>query len=488
MTSADTVLRDEYQLFIDGEQRPSTTGETIAVVDSATEESFATVAAGDADDIDLAVEAARDAQTRWHDTPPAERGRVLGRAAALIRERRDELAELLTAENGKPLSQSRSELDVSARYFEYYGGAADKLQGETIPIGSEYVDYTIHEPLGVVGHIVPWNFPASLFARSVAPALAVGNASVVKPAEQTPLTAVEFAKILDEAGVPDGAINVVAGYGADAGAPLTEHPDVDGISFTGSVPTGQEVAATAARQLKSVHIEAGGKNPNVVFPDADLEEALEQTLISIFTRNAGQVCSAGDRLIVHEDIRAEFVSQLVEKVRNLSVGPGVEDPDVGALVSEEQYEKVREYIEIGIGEAGEPVVGGLPDDEETGYFIEPTIFDGASNDHRISQEEIFGPVLSVIPFSDEAEAIEIANDTEYGLSAGVFTEDLRRAHRFARDVVAGQVYVNEWFAGGVETPFGGYRQSGFGREKGLQALEQFTETKNVCLNIDPERP
>ncbi|THE65614.1 aldehyde dehydrogenase family protein [Salinadaptatus halalkaliphilus] len=483
MCPNNATTDDEYDLFIDGETAPAASGERLVVEDSATEEPVATVSAGSDPDIDRAVDAARDAQRDWHETSPVERGRILGRAGERIEANKDALAQLLTRENGKPISQSRTELEVAARYFEYYAGATDKFQGETIPLGAEHVDYTVHEPLGVTGHIVPWNFPTSLFARTVAPALAVGNAAVVKPAEQTPLTAVVLGELLDEAGVPDGAINVVPGDGTTAGAALTEHDDVDGIAFTGSVPTGAEVAATAARQLKPVHIEAGGKNPNVVFPDADLEQALEQTVISIFSRNAGQVCSAGDRLIVHQDIHDEFVDRLVERVRTLTVGPGLDDPDVGALVSETQYKTVKDYIEIGTSEVGEPIVGGVPDDTETGYFVEPTIFDGASNDHRISQEEIFGPVLSVIPFSDEAEAIDIANDTEYGLTAGIFTEDLRRAHRFARDVVAGQVYVNEWFAGGVETPFGGTRQSGFGREKGLEGLEQFAETKNVCVNI-----
>jgi aldehyde dehydrogenase (NAD+) len=485
MTGHSTSTVQQFELFIDGESAPAASGETIPIVDSATEAAFAEVAAGGGDDIDRAVAAAEASTTEWLGMSPPERGRVLNRAAALIRENKDSLAELLTRENGKPISQARTEIEVGARYFEYYAGATDKIQGETIPLGREYVDFTIREPLGVTGHIVPWNFPVSLFARSVAPSLAAGNAVVVKSAEQTPLTSVGLGKLLDEAGVPDGTINVVPGYGADAGAALTTHAGVNAIAFTGSVPTGKEVAATAARQLKHVHIEAGGKNPNVVFPDADLEDAIEGTLISIFTRNAGQVCSAGDRLLVHEDIHEEFLDRLVEAVEDLTMGPGLEDPDVGALVSEEQYEKVRSYVDVGKQELGEPVVDGVPDDaeESTGYFVGPTIFDDANNDLRIAREEIFGPVLAVIPFATEEEALEIANDSDYGLSAGIFTNDLERAHRFARDVVAGQVYVNEWFAGGVETPFGGHRDSGFGREKGLEALDQFTTTKNVCLSI-----
>lgn len=483
MTRDGTTER--VDLFINGRSTPAVSGDTIPVVNSATEAEFAAVAAGGKKDIDQAVVAAHGSTQPWLAMTPAERGRVLQRTAEHIRQNRESLAGLLTRENGKPLSQARTEIDVGARYFEYYAGATDKIQGETVPLGREYVDYTIREPLGVTGHIVPWNFPVSLFARSVAPALAAGNAVVVKSAEQTPLTAVELGKIIHEAGAPAGTVNVVSGYGTEAGAALSEHPDVDGIAFTGSVPTGKEVATTAACQLKPVHIEAGGKNPNVVFPDANLDKALEQTLISIFTRNAGQVCSAGDRLLVHEDIHEEFLDRLVGRVEKLTIGPGLEDPDIGALVSKSHYERVLEYVDIGINEVGEPVVNGVPETPraEQGFFVGPTIFDDVDNELRIAQEEIFGPVLAVIRFSSEQEAIDIANDSDYGLTAGIFTTDLERAHRFARDVVAGQVYVNEWFAGGVETPFGGHRMSGFGREKGLEALDQFTATKNVCLTI-----
>ena len=347
---------------------------------------------------------------------------------------------------------------------------------------TDYADYTIREPLGVTGQIIPWNLPINIFGRSVAPALATGNVAVIKPAEQTPLTAIEVGKLALEVGVPDGGLNVVPGFGSSAGTALSSHPDVDAISFTGSIATGQEVMKTAADNITEVHLELGGKSPNVVFPDADTETALDGVMTGIFT-NAGQVCSAGSRLLVHEDIHEEFVDCLVDRVKAMTAEEGLTDPDLGPLVSETQYEKVTNYQEIGKAEVGEPVVGGGTQNRD-GYFVEPTIFDNVDNDDRIAQEEIFGPVLSVVEFADEDEAIELANDVDYGLVAGVFTENVGRAHRFARDIDAGQIYINEWFAGGVETPFGGFKNSGFGREKGLAAVESYTQVKNVCANIE----
>ncbi|WP_049917747.1 aldehyde dehydrogenase family protein [Haloferax denitrificans] len=472
----------DYGLVIDGEVVDSQSGELFDAVDPATEEVIATVAAAQTEDVVDAVDAARDAFPDWKATPPQERGRLLNELARRIREQEDELARLETLDNGKPISHARSDVEVCARYFEYYAGIADKIHGDSIPLTSEYADYTIREPLGVTGQIIPWNLPTNIFGRSVAPALASGNVSVVKPAEQTPLTAVEIGKLALEVGIPAGVLNVVPGFGAEAGAALSSNPDVDGISFTGSVPTGQEVMRTASDNITEVHLELGGKSPNVVFPDADMETALDGAITGIFA-NAGQVCSAGSRLLVHEDIHDEFVSRLADRASSLSVGPGIDDNDMGPLVSEGHLEKVTRYLEVGRNEVGEPVTGGDVIDRD-GYFVEPTIFDGVSNDMRIAQEEIFGPVLSVIPFADEEEAIELANDVNYGLVAGVFTENLGRAHRFARDVRAGQIFINEWFAGGVETPFGGFKDSGFGREKGLAAIDSYTQTKNVCANIE----
>ncbi|PSP82288.1 aldehyde dehydrogenase [Halobacteriales archaeon QS_1_68_17] len=473
----------KYELFVGGEFVPAEGSETITTTNPATEERLAEVPAGTAGDVDRAVATATDALDDWRLLDPAERGRLLHALADAIRDERDRLARIETLDNGKPLSQARRDVDGAARYFEYYAGVADKVQGESIPLSAEYVDYTLREPLGVTGQIIPWNLPINILGRSVAPALASGNVSVVKPAEQTPLTALEVARLADDVGFPPGVLNVVTGYGPEAGAALAGHPDLDGISFTGSVPTGREVGTAAVENITHVHLELGGKSPNVVFPDADLEAALDGTVTGIFATNAGQVCSAGSRLLVHEDVHAEFVDRLAGRAADLTVGPGIEDPDVGPLVSAEQFEKVTRYLDVGREEAGEPVVGGEALDRP-GYFVEPTVFDDVANEARIAQEEIFGPVLSVIPFADETEAFELANAVDYGLVAGIFTSDVGRAHRFAREVEAGQVYVNEWFAGGVETPFGGRKRSGFGREKGLEAIDSYTTTKNVCLRID----
>ncbi|WP_158059592.1 aldehyde dehydrogenase family protein [Halorussus halophilus] len=476
--------RQTYDLLVDGELLEAQSGERFETRDPATAEPFADVARGDEPDVDAAVESAEAAFEEWSSTDPQERGRILNRIAGKIRQEQDRLAELETRDNGKPLWHAQNDVETCARYFEYYAGFADKIHGDSIPLTDEYADYTIREPLGVTAQIIPWNLPTNIFGRSVAPALAAGNVAVVKPAEQTPVTAVEVGKLALDAGLPAGVLNVVPGYGHEAGAALSSHPSVDGVSFTGSVPTGIEVGKSALENVTNVHLELGGKSPNLVFPDADLDAAVESTKTSIFA-NAGQVCSAGSRLLVHEDVHDEFLDRLVQRVHEITVDAGLEDPEMGPLVSEEQFEKVTKYLDLGREEVGEPVVGGETLDRD-GYFVEPTIFDGVETDMRIAQEEIFGPVLSVIEFEDEQEAFELANDVEYGLVAGIHTNDVGRAHRFARDVDAGQIYINEWFAGGEETPFGGFKKSGFGREKGLDAIDAYTQTKNVCAYIGRE--
>lgn len=476
-------LDDQYDLFIDGEFVPAAAGDTLVTLDPATEKRLADVAAGTEADIDRAVAGGREAFERWRNTDPVERGRTLQAVADAVLAEKDRLARLETLDSGKPLSQTTDDVEACARYFEYYAGVADKLHGDSIPLSSSYVDYTVREPLGVTGQIIPWNFPVSIFGRSIAPALAAGNVAVAKPAEQTPLTALEVGRIAHEAGLPAGVLQVVPGFGTEAGAAVAGHPDIAGVSFTGSVVTGRAVGKMAVDNVTPVHLELGGKSPNVVFPDADFDNAVENAITAIFTTMSGQVCSAGSRLLLHEDIHDEFLDELVARTEALSVGPGLDDHEIGPLVSKAQHDKVQKYLDIGREEVGDPVTGGgVPDGD--GYFVEPTIFDGVDNGARIAQEEIFGPVLSVITFGDEDEAIELANDVDYGLVAGIFTEDVGRAHRFAREIRAGQIFINEWFAGGVETPFGGFKQSGFGREKGLEALESYTQVKNVCARID----
>lgn len=478
---AVAAFSDTYGLWISGDEQSSMTDDRLAVVDPATEGALTEVAMGTADDVDEAVAVARDACESWRRRPPEGRGRLLTDIAAAIRNEKDRIARVETLENGKPLTEARGQVERAARHFEYYGGIADKIQGESIPLSEAYVDYTVREPLGVTAHIVPWNVPIYLFARSVAPALVAGNAAVVKPAEETPVGALELAKLVTETGLPDGLLNVVPGFGDEAGAALTGHPDVDGVTFTGSGPTGKAVAKSAIENVTEAHLELGGKSPNVVFPDADWEAALDGTMTAIFT-NAGQVCSAGSRLLVHEDIHDGFVDGLTERVKALSLGPGIEDVDMGPVVSQNHLNKVRDYIDIGRSEVGDPVIGGDTLDRD-GYFVEPTVFDDVPMDTRIAQEEIFGPVLTVTSFADEDEAIELANATDYGLVAGVYTKNVGRAHRFAREVDAGQIYINEFFAGGNETPFGGFKNSGIGRENGIQAIDNYTQIKNVCANI-----
>jgi aldehyde dehydrogenase (NAD+) len=474
-------IRDSYGLYVDGEWRDASDGSTLPTVDPSTGGLLSTVAAGTAADVDRAVAAARDAFEDWRTVAPDERGRRVYRVGQLIREHLDELAAIESRDQGKPISQARSDFEGAARYFEYYAGAADKLEGKSVPVGHDAVDYTVREPYGVSAQITPWNFPGNLFARGVAPALVAGNAVVVKPAEQTPLSALHLAELCAEADIPDGVVNVVNGYGDPAGAALSGHDDVDTVTFTGSVPTGQAIMRAAADTVTPVTLELGGKNPAIVFPDADLDAAADWVTTAIFT-NAGQVCSAADRLLVHESVHDELVEKVVDIAASYTLGPGHEDPDMGPLASEEQFEKVQKYVELGQTEGATLATGGEVPNRE-GYFVEPTVFTDVDNDMRIAQEEIFGPVLVVVPFSTEAEALALANDVEYGLTSGIFTTDVTRAHRFARDLEAGNVYVNQWFGDTNQTPFGGYKMSGIGREKGLEALDSYLRTKNVAIDL-----
>lgn len=471
---------ERYRLFIDGEMVASSNEEYQETENPATEETIARFATATSEDVDQAVEAARRVLPEWQQKQPTERGKALERLADAVRDDAETLAEVETLDQGKPLSASQRAVEGLARTFEYYAGAADKLEGKSIPSDSDTIDFTVREPYGVSAQIIPWNAPLNLMGQGTAPALIAGNTVVIKPAPTTPLSAIHLARLIEEANIPDGVINVVTG-GAEPGAALSGHEGVDTVSFTGSVPTGEAVMKSAAETITPVTLELGGKNPAIVMPDADLDEAVTSIQIGIFA-NTGQICAAADRAIVHESIYNEFVERIVQRAESYTLGPGIEDPDMGPLNHAEHYEKVLNYIDLGIEEGATVETGGEPLDRE-GYFVEPTVFSDVENDMQIAQEEIFGPVLCVIPFSDREEAIRIANDIELGLTGGVFSRDIKQALSMARQIDAGSIYVNQWFGGPMGAPFGGFKKSGIGREMGLEAFDSYLQTKNICVNL-----
>jgi aldehyde dehydrogenase (NAD+) len=446
-----------------------------------TGQSMGEIARGTAAHVDEAVAAARAAlDGDWGRLTAAERGRLLTRLGALVREHADRLAEIEAADVGKPLTQARADAAALARYCEFYGGAADKVMGETIPYLAGYTVYTLREPHGVTGHIVPWNYPMQIIGRSVGAALAMGNACVIKPAEEACLTALAFAALAETAGFPAGAVNVVPGLGEEAGAALAGHPGVNHISFTGSVGVGALVQAAAARNVVPVTLELGGKSPQVVFADADLDAALP-FLVNAGIQNAGQTCSAASRIVVERAVHDEVVERMAARYRALKVGPAAADLDLGPLISGRQKEIVEGYL----GLAGDLEVAGrgeiLRNAPAGGHYVAPHLLAGAQPGHRLAREEIFGPVQVVIPFEDEAEAVAIANGTEYGLVAAIWSRDGGRQMRLARAFRAGQIFVNNYGAGGgVELPFGGVGRSGHGREKGFEALYGFSALKTVA--------
>lgn len=472
------------KLFINGQWQESVTKQRFPTVDPSTGRIITGVARANAADVNRAVQAAHAAmQGAWKWISPSDRGRLMFRLAQVIAEHKQELAELETLDVGKPLAASLDDMDGVVATLEYNAGAADKMQGDTIPLGAAFVDFTWLEPLGVTAHIVPWNFPLGMAMRSLAPALAAGCTAVIKPAEQSPLSALRMAELAQEAGFPDGVINVVSGYGLEAGEPLVKHPLVNGISFTGSVETGRAIMANAAVGIKPVVLELGGKNPLIVFPDADLERAVNDALEGGFG-NCGQVCSAASRLVLHRAIKDDFMDLLRHRASQLTIGPGMSNPDLGPLVSHDQYQIVMDYIESGLQGGAKLLLGGKrPPGLEQGYFVEPTIFETAKTDLRIAQEEIFGPVLVAFEFETEQEALQIANDVSYGLVAGVYTQDISRAFRMARDLRAGSVWINGWYLGGVQAPVGGYKESGIGRERGLAGIQNFLQVKNVAIKL-----
>jgi acyl-CoA reductase-like NAD-dependent aldehyde dehydrogenase len=475
-------------MLIGGEWVPGARHELFPTIDPGNGEALADVARGFEEDIHQAVTAAQSALDRswWVMEHPRKRAQVLHRIGERIRERAEELTIMESLDSGKPIRQARQDIETSAQYFEFYAGVADKLYGHTIPMGQRSLNYTVREPVGVTAHITPWNYPLAVATRGIAPALAAGNTVVHKPAEQTPLTALELGGMALEAGVPAGVLNVVPGFGPDAGAALAKHPGVQHVTFTGSVETGMRVMQMAAENVVPVTLELGGKSPNIVFADAPLELAIKGAMQAIF-QNSGQTCSAGSRLLLEESAHDRFVAALAKQTEQLRLGRGVDDPDLGPIISKEQLERVLSYLEIGKREGATVVTGGTrAEDGELGhgFFVRPTLFDDVQNSMRIAQEEIFGPVLTILTFREPEEALQIANDNPYGLVAGIWTRDIGKAHSLAGRLKAGQVYINNYFGGGVAAPFGGYKKSGFGREKGLEALAHYTQVKNVYVAID----
>ncbi len=478
------------KLLIGGRWVESAGGRTFATLDPATGDVLANVAEANAEDVDRAVAAARKSFDRgtWRELPPAERAKVLWKIGDMIEERATELAQLETLDNGMPINDALLfHAPLAAATFRYYAGWVTKLDGATqqISFPGQYLSYTLREPVGVVGQIIPWNFPLLMAAWKLAPALACGNSVVLKPSEETPLSALRLAELLQEAEVPDGVVNVIPGFGEVAGARLAAHPDVDKIAFTGSTDVGKLIAkASADSNLKRVSLELGGKSPNIVFADADITKAASGAFLGIFF-NQGQVCSAGSRLFVQEKVYDHTLDELLKTVADTRIGPGI-DPvnQMGPLVSKTQMERVLGYIRTGSQEGARLMAGGdRPQGLEGGYFVKPTVFADVDGKMRIAREEIFGPVVVAIPFSDEDDLVAKANSTIYGLVAGVWTRDVARAHRVAHALKAGTVYVNCYHVVDAVTPWGGYKQSGWGRELGPYALDLYTEIKNVIVDI-----
>ncbi len=481
----------KHKMLINGKWVESASGKTFPTYNPATGEVMSHIAEGDREDINRAVVAARNAFENgpWSRLTSSERGRLIWKLADLLEENLEEFAELESLDNGKPLKIARAaDVPLAVDLFRYMAGWATKIEGNTIPIsvpytpGAKYLAYTLREPVGVVGQIIPWNFPLLMAAWKLGPALTTGNCVVLKPAEQTPLSALRLGELMQEAGIPDGVVNIVPGYGETAGAALAAHPDVDKVAFTGSTEVGRLILQAAAGNLKKVSLELGGKSPNVVFSDVDLDSAIAGASSAIFF-NHGQCCCAGSRLYVEDKIFDKVVDGVAQQAEKIKVGHGFDDAtDMGPLVSKEQLDRVCGYLESGFSEGAKAVAGGSRVGDK-GYFVKPTVLVNTHENMKVVREEIFGPVVTAIPFSDPGELVPKANNSEYGLAAGIWTKDIQKAHRLAAQLRAGTVWINCYNIFDAALPFGGYKQSGWGREMGHEVLEQYTEVKAVCTAL-----
>lgn len=487
MTTAPSIRK---QLFIAGEFTDALSGETLATLNPHDNSVIAEVALAGREDVDRAVAAAQKAFPAWSRTPAAERGRMLLKLADLIEANAEELARLESLDTGHPLRDSRM-LDVprTAGCYRYFGGMADKFQGETIPVEAGFLNYTLREPVGVVGQVVPWNFPLMFTSWKMAPALAAGNCIVMKPAEITPLSTLRIAELMAQAGLPPGVVNIVPGLGSVAGQHIAEHPGIAKIAFTGSTATGRRVVQASAGNLKKVQLELGGKGANIVFDDANLVAAVNGSAWAIF-HNQGQACIAGSRLLLHEKIADAFLEQFLPLAQSIRLGnPLDEATEMGPLTSRQHQQRVLAYVEVARSEGGEVLAGGKAPaaaDLAKGCYVEPTIVRARTPRDRIAQEEVFGPFVTVLTFRDDVEALDIANGTDYGLGSGLWTASLQRAHRFARDLRAGMVWINSYKRVNPGSPFGGTGLSGYGREMGFDAMREYTQVKSVWVNVDAQ--
>ena len=478
-------IQEQYGHFIDGDYVPPNTGRYLDSINPRNGEIFTRIARGDGKDVDLAVASAKGALRDWADMRPTERGKILIDVGRKLRAQIPALGRLEADDMGIPEALATMTLTTAAGYFEYYGGICPILQGDTIPVGPGMHSYTVYEPYGVIGVITPWNIPLNQAARSITPALAAGNTVVHKPANSASLTALVFSQMAVNAGLPKGVWNVVTGQGTEVGVQLARHPDVAKVNLTGSLRAGQALGAIAAEKIMPVTLELGGKSPNIIFEDADVQAAVPGVMMG-FLANTGQLCLAGTRILVQRSIYKEFSEALVAAAGQISIGRDKPFPTLGPIANLDQYNSILEYFQIAKADEAVLLLGGdkaLVEGEEKGLYIQPTIYGEVNNNMRIAREEIFGPVGVIIPFDTEEEAIEIANDTEFGLTAGIWTRNLSRAHRVAAQIQAGQIYVNYYLESGVEHPLGGYKKSGIGKEKGIMALKECAQMKNICIKL-----